>query len=90
VTFSPNLEANICEAARLASFFNCKLILIHVGEQSTDKENTFKSFLVPFIDDDLDFELVFQSGDPVDVILNVTKKKGRLIDSWSIKTRELF
>lgn len=75
MTFSPNLEANICEAARLASFFNCKLILIHVGEQSTDKENAFKTFLVPFIDDDLDFELVFQSGDPVDVILNVTKEK---------------
>ena len=34
VTFSPNLEANINEAARLALFFGSKLILIHVGKSS--------------------------------------------------------
>lgn len=75
VTFSPNLKANICEAARLANFFNSKLILIHVGEASSEKEEAFKNFLSPFIDENLDFEIVFQPGDPVEVILNVTEKK---------------
>ena len=75
VTFSPNLKANICEAARLASFFNSKLILIHVGEYSLDKKKAFKALLSPFIDDNLDYELVFQSGDPVKVILDITKQK---------------
>ena len=48
VTFSPNLEANINEAARLALFFEAKLVLIHVGEPSDKKSNTFLSFLNPF------------------------------------------
>ena len=41
VTFSPNLEANINEAARLALFFGSKLVLIHVGEASEEKLNKF-------------------------------------------------
>ena len=75
VTFSPNLKANINEAARLAVFFNCKLVLIHVGDQSIDKENTFKTFLKPFIKDSLDYEIVFQTGNPVEVILTTTQQK---------------
>ena len=47
VTFSPNLKANVSEAARLALFFNTKLILIHVGERSDDKETQFKTLLKP-------------------------------------------
>lgn len=74
VTFSPNLKANICEAGRLALFFGAKLVLIHVGEQSKDKENTFKTFLKPFISKGLDYELVFKPGDPVDVILSTTEE----------------
>ena len=48
VTFSPNLEANINEAARLALFLGGRLVLIHVGESSDEKLNTFLSFLNPF------------------------------------------
>ncbi|WP_412987400.1 universal stress protein [Pontimicrobium sp. IMCC45349] len=75
VTFSPNLEANINEAARLAVLFNCKLILIHVGEKSNDKENSFQEFLKPFEKYNLDFEIVFQTGDPVEVILSTTQQQ---------------
>jgi nucleotide-binding universal stress UspA family protein len=72
VTFSPNLKANICEAARLAVYFQCKLVLIHVGEQSEDKEATFKAFLQPFLKHNIHFEIVFKTGDPVDVILSTS------------------
>jgi len=75
VTFSPNLKANINEAARLAVLFNCKLILIHVGEKSNDKENSFQEFLKPFEKYNLDFEIVFQTGDPVEVILSTTQQQ---------------
>jgi nucleotide-binding universal stress UspA family protein len=75
VTFSPNLEANINEAARLALFFEAKLVLIHVGEPSDKKSNTFLSFLNPFESEGLEFEVIFQSGDPVDVILTSTVEK---------------
>lgn len=75
VTFSPNLKANISEAARISLFFGAKLVLIHVGEQSKDKENTFKTFLKPFISEELDYELVFKTGNPVEVILSTTEEK---------------
>lgn len=75
VTFSPNLKANIFEAARLALIFQAKLILIHVGDKSSDKEAQFHLILDPFKKDNLDVEIVFQSGNPVDVILSTSKEK---------------
>jgi nucleotide-binding universal stress UspA family protein len=75
VTFSPNLEANISEAARLALFFGSKLILIHVGKSSEDKLTAFSSLLSSFKDQGLVFEVTFNSGDPVEVILSTTEQK---------------
>ncbi len=75
VTFSPNLEANINEAARLALCFGSKLVLIHVGETSDEKSKTFLKFLKPFQNEGLEFEVLFKSGDPVDVILSSTLEK---------------
>jgi len=75
VTFSPNLEANINEAARFALCFSSKLVLIHVGEASEKKTNIFLRFLSPFKSKGLEFELLFQPGGPVDVILSSTKEK---------------
>ena len=75
VTFSPNLEANINEAARFALCFSSKLVLIHVGEASEKKTNIFLGFLNPFKSKGLEFELLFQPGDPVDVILSSAQEK---------------
>lgn len=75
VNFSPNLEANINEAARLALRFESKLVLIHVGEASEEKSKTFTEFLSPFENKGLEYELFFRSGDPVNVILSSTKEK---------------
>ena len=75
VTFSPNLDANINEAARLALFLESRLILIHVGESSDDKLTVFSSLLSPFKDKGVDFEVTFKSGDPVEVILSITEEK---------------
>ncbi|TWO31531.1 universal stress protein [Seonamhaeicola sediminis] len=73
--FSPNLKANLYEAARLSLFFNCKLVLIHVGEASEDKTKTLKVFLNAFKKDHLNYEVVFKPGDPVASILSATKEK---------------
>lgn len=75
VAFSPNLKANLYEAARLSVFFEAKLVLIHVGEQSEDKIKALKIILNTFKKDNLKFEVVFKSGDPVDAILNASKEK---------------
>ena len=91
VTFSPNLEANINEAARLALCFGSKLVLIHVGESSEEKSTTFRKFLSPFEDKGLKFELFFKSGDPVDVILTSTEeKKVDLLIIGALKKENFF
>ncbi len=75
VAFSPNLKANIYEAARLAILFESKLVLIHVGDESAEKIEIIESHLNPFIDRELHFEIIFVPGDPVTVILNSVAKK---------------
>ncbi|NNM24059.1 MAG: universal stress protein [Flavobacteriaceae bacterium] len=74
VAFSPNLKANLYEAARLSQFFGSKLLLVHVGEYSEEKNTTIIEILGPFIANRLDYELVFQPGDPVEVILKIVIK----------------
>ena len=75
VAFSPNLKANIYEAARLSLFFESKLVLIHVGEMSSEKEQKLQEILEPFIEQNLNYEIVFKTGDPVDVILSISEGK---------------
>ncbi len=75
VAYSPNLKANLFEAARLSVFFNSKLFLIHVGDASENKINRLKVILKSFEKDKLDYEVVFKKGNPVDVILSVSKEK---------------
>ena len=75
VTFSPNLKANIYEAARLSLVFNAKLVLIHVGQGSDEKEAQFNAILKPFVNDNLSVEIVFKNGNPVDVILSISEEK---------------
>ena len=75
VAFSPNLKANIYEAARLSLFFESKLVLIHVCETSSEKEQKLQDILDPFIKQNLNYEIVFKTGEPVNVILSISKEK---------------
>ena len=75
VTFSPNLKANIHEASRLALRLKSNLVLIHVGEQSTEKDTKFNAILEHFVKKGLVFEIIFKPGNPVDVILSITNEK---------------
>lgn len=71
-TFSPNLKANLYEAARLCLHFNAKLVVIHVGEHTSEKQATFETIIKEFAKDGLASELVFTPGDPVEVILRAS------------------
>jgi nucleotide-binding universal stress UspA family protein len=75
VTFSPNLKANLYEAARLAMLFESKLILIHIGDASQEKTNTFQEILAPFFIDGLKVAIVYEPGKPVDSILKTVQEK---------------
>ncbi|TXE19146.1 universal stress protein [Psychroserpens burtonensis] len=75
VAFSPNLKANLYEAARLSLSFKSKLVLIHVGEKSRKKKEQILDIIQPFLKDNLSYDLVFKTGNPVDVILSVSEEK---------------
>lgn len=72
--FSPNLKANVYEAARLCLFFDAKLILIHVGDPTEEKREKLSEIVAPFVADGLVYEFAFEAGNPVDVILDATQK----------------
>ena len=75
VAYSPNLKANLFEAARLSIFFKAKLVLIHVGEASEEKTKMLEVILKSFEKEKLDYEAVFRPGQPVDVILSTCEEK---------------
>lgn len=74
--FSPKLEANILETARLAHFFNARLILLHVGEKTPDKVRTINALLTKTTYKDLSVELHWQEGDPIKIILQACDNMG--------------
>lgn len=76
MTFSPNLKANLYEAARLSMLFDSKLILIHVGEASEQKTSQFQEILAPFLIDGLPIEIVYEPGETVQAILKTVLKEG--------------
>jgi len=75
VTFSPNLKANLYEAARLSLLFDSTLILIHVGSESEDKTTKFSEILAPFSEEGLSYTVVFQPGEPVSSILQIVAQQ---------------
>ncbi|MBM1105190.1 universal stress protein [Aurantibacter crassamenti] len=67
--FSPNIKANIAETYRLASFFNAKLILLHVGAKTDDKQAKIYALLKELNIDQAIVEIVWKEGKPVETIL---------------------
>jgi len=59
----------------LSIFFDAKLFLIHVGHSSEDKIQSLNDILKTFEADNLNFEIVFKTGNPVDVILSTSEEK---------------
>jgi nucleotide-binding universal stress UspA family protein len=74
VAFSPNLQANIFEAARLAVFLKCDLVLIHVGQENDNKKAIVEQHLNSFGAEKLNYHILFFPGNPVNVILTAIKE----------------
>lgn len=70
VAFSPNLKNNVYEAMRMVDFFDSKMVLVHVGKKTTEKEQTIKELISGFSDDKEKVKIVWREGDPVQVIIN--------------------
>lgn len=74
VAFSPNLQANIFEAARLAVFMNSELVLVHVGTEEKQKKEMIEKHLISFGNKGLRYRIVFLPGNPVEIILSAIDK----------------
>lgn len=75
IAFSPNLKANVFETLRLGSMLNSKVILVHVGEKNNEKEKQINNFCNAFPDFKKNISVIWESGNPVDVITNACKKQ---------------
>ncbi|SDB61558.1 Nucleotide-binding universal stress protein, UspA family [Flavobacteriaceae bacterium MAR_2010_188] len=75
IAFSPNLRANIYEAIRFSQYFKSKLVLIHVGSKTEEKLNKIEASINEAQGNSLNIETVFSEGEPVEVILSITKEK---------------
>lgn len=69
IAFSPNIVANIHEAVRLANMFNAELVCVHVGDKTQEKEAKLEKIFKQAPKLDNKRSLLFQKGNPVEVIL---------------------
>jgi nucleotide-binding universal stress UspA family protein len=75
IAFSPNLKQNIFESIRLSNMFNAQLICVHVGEKSKKKEAKINKILAEAPTLTNPIKLVFQTGKPVEVLLEACVKE---------------
>ncbi|MBU2995862.1 universal stress protein [Cellulophaga baltica] len=71
--FSPKLEINVLETSRIAKFFNAKLLLLHVGEKTAEKELQINTILNECSEDNVTIEVQWKQGNPIDVITKTCK-----------------
>ncbi|QBA65350.1 universal stress protein [Muriicola soli] len=68
--FSPSLEVNIMEVTRIAYYFNARLILLHVGEKTAEKEAQIEGLLRSVEYPENHLEVHWMEGNPVKTIVN--------------------
>ena len=91
IAFSPNLKANVFETLRLGSLLKAKVILVHVGEKSTEKEQKIANYCNKFPNFKDQVSVVWKSGDPVDVIIGACEEhKADLLILGAAKREKLM
>ncbi|SEK79715.1 Universal stress protein family protein [Aquimarina amphilecti] len=90
VAFSPNLKNNVYEAMRMVDFFDSNLILVHVGTKTKEKENAIKKLISGFSEDTERVKIIWQEGDPVNVIIKTAKQNNADLIMLGATPREDF
>ncbi|MBI4947685.1 MAG: universal stress protein [Bacteroidetes bacterium] len=73
LSFSPRMEAVLAEAKKIADVCNSKLVLIHVGEKTKEKEKLFDDILFRNNIEEKKVKIIWAEGDVVDTILKLCK-----------------
>ncbi|MEK6152897.1 universal stress protein [Flavobacteriaceae bacterium 3-367] len=71
--FSPMLKINILETTRIAHFFDAKLILLHVGDKTSEKAEKIRAILEEIEHKDLSIEIQWKQGSPIGTILDTCR-----------------
>ena len=75
IAFSPNLKANVFETLRLGSLLNAKVILVHVGDKTQEKEQQVSEYCNVFPEFKKNVTVVWENGDPVEVITSACNEQ---------------
>ncbi|NQY27988.1 MAG: universal stress protein [Flavobacteriaceae bacterium] len=75
IAFSPNLKANVFETLRLGSLLNAKVVLVHVGEKTKEKEQQISTYCDAFPEFKNQVSVIWKRGKPVAVILTACKEQ---------------
>ncbi|NJB71446.1 nucleotide-binding universal stress UspA family protein [Saonia flava] len=73
--FSPSLKTNILETSRVAHFFDSRLVLLHVGKKTLEKERNIEELLNQIEHKNLPIDIKWEEGDPYEIILNSCKEE---------------
>lgn len=71
--FSPRSEQILAEAKRIADACGSKLVLIHIGEKTKDKEQQLDSYLFNTGIDEKKIKIIWTEGDVIDCLLKLCK-----------------
>ena len=73
ISFSPRCLPVLAEAKRLADVLNAVLVLIHIGEKTSEKEQQLDELMNKIGMSDSQYRVIWMEGEPVETILKLCK-----------------
>jgi len=73
ISFSPSCQSLLAEAKRLSDVLGASLLLLHIGDQTPEKEQKLDSIMDAVGVDPKRSRVIWMEGDPVDTILKLCK-----------------
>jgi len=91
VAFSPRIEAILAESKRLQAIFGAEMLFVHVGDKNLQQEQYLKHLLHRFGLDQAPHKLLWEEGDPVEVILETCQiNEVDLLVAGALEKENLF
>ena len=91
VSFSPHLESLISETRHLAELFGARMVLIHCGKKTKQKEKELTELLFKQNVNIKRLQIYWESGDPADAVLAVCKKEVvDLLIAGALEKKKIF
>jgi nucleotide-binding universal stress UspA family protein len=73
ISFSPRCQPVLAEAKRLSDVLGASLLLLHIGDKTSEKEQELDSIMDAVGVDPKSSRVIWMEGDPVDTILKLCK-----------------